>query len=130
MADDSITEYEEAISRARDKGMIADGDEDRRSHPRLIAGGASLQVAFDATTEISDISASGVSFLSDEEYRDNQRIQIAVGEYFGVPALVMGCETLPQKKKSDPVRYQIRCRFQDEYLGRFAVVQLLGQQLE
>jgi hypothetical protein len=112
-------EYQAILEQRRRKGEIEDEDKgaDRRVHPRLKVNSMDLWLNAEAQLSVIDMSASGISFISNHPLKPGESINIALGKVLNVDAKVLACHLEESATEFLDAQFRIQCKFGEEASG-------------
>lgn len=110
-------EYEQILAKSRATGALEDADNNRRVHPRLKVNAMDLWLNAEAQLSVIDMSASGMSFISNHPLKEGERVNIALGKVLNVEAEVVACHLEESATEFLDAQFRIQCRFGGEAEG-------------
>ena len=124
-------EYGRLLEIAHRKGLAVQmqPSTERRGHARISLSRPRLQVAVSANVVPLDISASGISLLSDHKASPGTDISISVDQGYQIIATVVDCDMVESDVTLLEAKYRLHCTFADPDAGKLLAVSLIRDEL-
>ena len=111
----------------KEKGMAGNTGEDaaskeQRGHPRLKVGSPDFWLNAEAQLSVIDLSASGVSFVSNHPLKDGEHINLSLANILNIDTEVVRCQLVESATEFLDAQFRIHCRFLEETEGMELVI--------
>ncbi len=123
-------EYEELLESSKASGEIelVSSSPDKREYPRFRLKAGAVWIRTDTAFDVIDVSVSGISFYSDQEFQLKQHLAITLGKAFKIEAEIIHCKPVEADPDTGASRYLVRCRFTDEHSSKRFLLMLKGME--
>lgn len=118
------SEYQRLVKLGVANGNITvhrEGPEQRQS-PRIRMQGERVSLRLEPEFDVVDMSASGMAFLSEVPFAEDQVLQIVLKDMLTFQGRVVGCQVVETDPCLMELRYRVQCRFQDPASGKHLLV--------
>lgn len=117
--DDLQAAYESALEEWRKKGAVeeAPADPERRGYPRVRLVRGHKDLPFAPAVYGLDVCAGGIAFCSRQPLRQDDRVDIVVGDEAPASVRVIDCQFSTFDPDAMATHYRINCAVGDETTG-------------
>ncbi len=128
LKDEWEQEYEQLLEEGKSSGELSTvpEDEEKRNSPRFRILSGAVWIRMDTSFDVIDVSVSGISFYSDQQFELGQVLAVTLGKAFKIEAEIVHCELAEPDPNSGEARYLTRCHFLDKHSSMRFLLMLKG----
>jgi len=125
-------EYARILEESRRRGDLVDaqGEQDRRIHPRLAVKAADIWISSVPEYSLVDLSVSGLALMANYPLQPGEVITMTMGTTLSLEAEVVNCTLVESPTDYSDAVFRIQCRFREELQGMELVVRVKSREYQ